>query len=102
LWVDPRLGYFGEEHTSEEVKKIIDNICELKIQQFQGDSDDEEEKEELDKIIEACRDIKGGVTKVQRFCNRELGWQNQTLRWGRCTSSEKSFHLSSETVLPIN
>jgi len=18
---------------------------------------------------------------VQRFCNRELGWQNQTLRW---------------------
>ena len=82
-----REGYFGEDRPDEaEIDMVIENICEHKIQQFKGDSDDEEEQEELDEIIETCRDIKGGVTKVQRFCNRELGWQNQTLRWQKRVS----------------
>lgn len=82
-----RAGYFGDERPSEEeVNRVIDSICDNKIQQFKGDSDDEEEQEELDELIDTCRTIKSGVDKVKRFVNRELGWQNQTLKWQKVVS----------------
>uniref|UniRef100_A0A7S0X414 Polycystin cation channel PKD1/PKD2 domain-containing protein n=1 Tax=Mantoniella antarctica TaxID=81844 RepID=A0A7S0X414_9CHLO len=77
-----RAGYFGNARPSEEeVQRVADSICTNKIQQFKGDSDEEEEQEELDEITATCHYLKDSLSKVQRFCNRELGWQNQTLRW---------------------
>ena len=79
-----RAGYFGLKPPSKRViKRIIDSVCEHKVQQFGArDSDEEEEEKEMDEIIEAARDIKvAAVGKMRRYVRREIGWQTQTLAW---------------------
>ena len=79
-----RAGYFGNRPPAKKViQRIVDSICENKVQQFgAADSDEEKEQEEMDELIEAARDIKAtAVAKTQRFIRREMGWQNQTIAW---------------------
>lgn len=53
------------------------------MQQFgAADSDEEEEEAELNQLIEMTRDIKdNAIGKMQRYIQREITWQQQTLAW---------------------
>ena len=96
-----RDGYFGNKPPSKRViKRIIDSVCEHKVQQFGAqDSDEEEEQEEMDEIIEAVRDIKAAaVGKMQRFVRREIGWQTQTLVWQKAVT-EATIKMEEELVM---
>jgi hypothetical protein len=96
-----RAGYFGAKPPSKRViKRIIDSVCENKVQQFGAqDSDEEEEQEEMDEIIEAARDVKAAaVGKLQRYVRREIGWQTQTLAWQKAVT-EATIKMEEELVM---
>ena len=76
--------YFGYQPPSRKtVKSIIRSIADNKVQQFgAADSDEEEEEAELNQLIEMTRDIKdNAIGKMQRYIQREITWQQQTLAW---------------------
>ena len=96
-----RGGYFGMKPPSKRViKRIIDSVCDNKVQQFGAqDSDEEEEQEEMDEIIEAARDIKAAaVGKMQRYIRREIGWQTQTLAWQKAVT-DATVKMEEELVM---
>jgi hypothetical protein len=96
-----RGGYFGMKPPSKRViKRIIDSVCDNKVQQFGAqDSDEEEEQEEMDEIVEAARDIKAAaVGKMQRYIRREIGWQTQTLAWQKAVT-DATVKMEEELVM---